>query len=188
MLSAATWWRLADGGGAWLAGTMAAHALLFAVAALWLQWRAPRLRRGPLLWSWRAGLPVLALAALALLADVRGGMLAGALGLGIALPLLVIGMMLEIVPFIGWIELHRRIGRGVQLPGVQRLLPVHEKTRVLLAQVPLLLLPVAVCWPSAWLARVAGLALVLAWGCAWWTLRGVRRRAIHFLSTVEPRP
>jgi hypothetical protein len=188
MLSAATWWRLTDGGGTWLAGTMAAHALLFAVAALWLQWRAPRLRRGPLLWSWRAGLPVLALAALALLADVRGGMLAGALGLGIALPLLVIGMMLEIVPFIGWIELHRRIGRGVQLPGVQRLLPVHEKTRVLLAQVPLLLLPVAVCWPSAWLARVAGLALVLAWGCAWWTLRGVRRRAIHFLSTVEPRP
>jgi hypothetical protein len=188
MLSAATWWRLTDGGGTWLAGTMAAHALLFAVAALWLQWRAPRPRRGPLLWSWRAGLPVLALAALALLADVRGGMLAGALGLGIALPLLVIGMMLEIVPFIGWIELHRRIGRGVQLPGVQRLLPVHEKTRVLLAQVPLLLLPVAVCWPSAWLARVAGLALVLAWGCAWWTLRGVRRRANHFLSTVEPRP
>jgi hypothetical protein len=188
MLFAATWWRLTDGGGTWLAGTMAAHALLFAVAALWLQWRAPRLRRGPLLWSWRAGLPVLALAALALLADVRGAMLAGALGLGIALPLLVIGMMLEIVPFIGWIELRRRIGRGVQLPGVQRLLPVHEKTRVLLAQVPLLLLPVAVCWPSAWLARVAGLALMLAWGCAWWTLRGVRRRANHFLSTVEPRP
>ncbi|WP_447736218.1 hypothetical protein [Rhodanobacter soli] len=186
-LFGAACWRLA-GGGDWLAGAVAAHALLFAVAALWLQWRAPRLRRGPLLWSWRAGLVMLALAALALFAGVRGGMLAAALGLGIALPLLVAGMMLEIVPFIGWIELHRRCGRGAQLPGVQRLLPAHDKTRALLAQVPLLLLPAAVMWPSTWLARAAGLALLLAWGCMRWTLRGVPRRANLFLSTVEDRP
>jgi len=185
MLFGAACWRLTDGGGAWLAGTVAVHALLFALAALWLQWRAPRLRRGPLLWSWRAGLIVLALAALALSAGGRGGMLAAALGLGVALPLLVAGMMLEIVPFIGWIELHRRCGRGVQLPGVQRLLPARDKTRALLAQVPLLLLPVAVTWPSAWLARAAGLALLLAWGCMGGTLRGVRRRASRFLSTME---
>lgn len=185
MLFGAACWRLTDGGGVWLTGTVAVHALLFAVAALWLQWRAPRLRRGPLLWSWRAGLIVLALAALALAAGVRGGMLAATLGLGIALPLLVAGMMLEIVPFIGWIELHRRCGRGVQLPGVQRLLPAHDKTRALLAQGPLLLLPAAVMWPSAWLARAAGLALLLAWGCMGWTLRGVRRRAGDFLSTME---
>jgi hypothetical protein len=185
MLFGAACWRLTDGSGAWLAGTVAVHALLFAAAALWLQWRASRLRRGPLLWSWRAGLIVLALAALALAAGVRGGMLAATLGLGIALPLLVAGMMLEIVPFIGWIELHRRCGRGVQLPGVQRLLPAHDKTRALLAQVPLLLLPAAVMWPSAWLARAAGLALLLAWGCMGWTLRGVRRRAGRFLSTME---
>lgn len=188
MLPGAAIWRLAGGAGAWLLGTVALWGLLFAGAGLWLQWRAPRPRRGPLLWSWRVGLTLLALAALALLADVRDGMLAGALGLGVALPLLVTGMMLEIVPFIGWIELHRRIGRGVQLPGVQRLLPVQEKNRALLGQLPLLLLPLAACWPSAWLARVAGLALVLAWGSAWWTLRGVRRRADHFLSTVEARP
>jgi len=188
MLLGAAIWRLVDGGGAWLVGAVAVLTLAFAVAGLWLQWRAPRLRRGPLLWSWRAGLTVLALAGLALLADARGGMLAGALGLGVALPLLVAGMMLEIVPFIGWIELHRRAGRGVQLPGVQRLLPVPEKTRALLAQLPLLLLPAAVLWPSAWLARGAGLALVLAWSGAWWTLCGVRRRAHLFLSTVEARP
>jgi hypothetical protein len=185
MLFGAACWRLTDGSGAWLAGTIAAHALLFAVAALWLQWRAPRLRRGPLLWSWRAGLIVLALAALALSTGVRDGMLAAALGLGVALPLLVTGMMLEIVPFIGWIELHRRCGRGVQLPGVQRLLPTYDKTRALLAQVPLLLLPIAVVWPSAWLARAAGLALLLAGGCMAWTLHGVRRRASHFLLTME---
>jgi hypothetical protein len=185
MLFGAACWRLTDGSGAWLAGTIAAHALLFAVAVLWLQWRAPRLRRGPLLWSWRAGLIVLALAALALSTGVRDGMLAAALGLGVALPLLVTGMMLEIVPFIGWIELHRRCGRGVQLPGVQRLLPTYDKTRALLAQVPLLLLPIAVVWPSAWLARAAGLALLLAGGCMAWTLHGVRRRASHFLLTME---
>jgi len=182
MLFGAACWRLADGSGAWLAGTIAVHALLFAGAALWLQWRAPRLRRGPLLWSWRAGLILLVLAAWALPVS---GMLAAALGLGIALPLLVAGMMQEIVPFIGWIELHRRCGRGVQLPGVQRLLPVRDKTGMLLAQLPLLLLPVAVLWPSAGLARAAGLALWLAWGWAWWTLRGVRRRANHFLSMME---
>lgn len=184
-LFGAAWWRLTHADGRWLAGTMALHATLFAGAALWLQWRAPRKRRGPLLWSWRAGLIVLLLAALALVVGSDGGILAATLGLGIALPLLLLGMALEIVAFIGWIELHRRCGRGVQLPGVQRLLPDDIKLDVLLAQLPLLLLPAAVLCPSGWLARAGGLALLLAWLAAWSALRGVGRRASHFLSTLE---
>ena len=187
MLSGTAWWRLTHADGRWLAGTVALHATLFACAALWLQWRAPRQRRSPLLWSWRAGLIVLLLAALALVVGPDGGMLAAVLGLGVALPLLLLSMALEIVAFIGWIELHRLCGRGVQLPGVQRLLPDSEKLGVLLAQLPLLLLPAAALWPSAWLVRAAGLALLFAWLGVWSALRGVRRRTNGFLLTLEDR-
>ncbi|MGY3039454.1 hypothetical protein ACVWWQ_001041 [Rhodanobacter sp. TND4EL1] len=167
-----------------VAGVVAAPALIFAGAGLWLQWRAPRLRRGPLVDSWRAGLIVLACAALAL-PIVPGGMFAVSAGLGLALPLLVTAMMLEIVPFIGWIALHRYCGRGIQLPGVQRLLPEADKRRVLLAQPLLLSLPLAIVWPSASLARVAGVALVLVWSLTGWILFGAGRRARHFLRSVE---
>jgi len=165
-------------------GVVAAPVLIFAGAGLWLQWRAPRLRRGPLVDSWRAGLIALGCAALAL-PIVPGGMLAASTGLGLALPLLVTAMMLEIVPFIGWIALHRHCGRGIQLPGVQRLLPEADKRRVLLAQPLLLSLPVAMAWPSASLARVAGVALVLVWSLTGWTLLGAGRRARYFLRSLE---
>ncbi|WP_350015773.1 hypothetical protein ABNK63_12135 [Rhodanobacter sp. IGA1.0] len=170
--------------GSAVAGVVAAPVLIFAGAGLWLQWRAPRLRRGPLVDSWRAGLIALACAALAL-PIAPGGMLAASVGLGLALPLLVTAMMLEIVPFIGWIALHRHCGRGIQLPGVQRLLPEADKRRVLLAQPLLLSLPAAMAWPSASLARVAGVALVLVWSLTGWTLLGAGRRARHFLRSLE---
>ena len=185
MLVVGAGWRM-SGHENWLAGAMAVAVLLFAGSALWLQGRAPRLRRNPLVNSWRAGMIALAVAAVAL-PVLPDGMFAGGLGLGLALPLLVTGMMLEIVPFIGWIELHRQCGRGVQVPGVQRLLPDRDKHRVLLAQLPLLLLPAAVIWPSAWLARGAGVALLLAWSLICWTLLGVHRRADQFLRMRENR-
>lgn len=188
LLPVAAWWRWAREDGTWLLLVVVVHVALFAGAALWLQWRAPRPRRGPLLWSWRAGLIVLALAAVLLAGGTRVAVLAAVLGLGIALPLLLTGMALEIVPFIGWIELHRRCGRGLQLPGVQRLLPDGDKLGVLLAQWPLLLLPAAVLWPSPWLARAAGVALVCAWLATWAALRGVRRRADDFLARAKPHP
>lgn len=188
MLPAAAGWRWAGDDGRWLLATVVVHVALFAGAALWLQWRSPRVRRGPLLWSWRGGLIVLVLAAVLLTGGTRGAVLAATLGLGIALPLLLTGMALEIVPFIGWIELHRRCGRGLQLPGVQRLLPDGDKLGVLLAQWPLLLLPAAVLWPSPWLARAAGVALACAWLGTWSALRGVRRRAEAFVATLPQRP
>lgn len=153
---------------------------LLAAALLYLQWRAPRPRRGPLLHGWRAGLGMLLAASLALLHD--DGRLATALGLGIALPLLVACMAMEIVAFIGWIDLHRHCGRGVQVPGVQRLLPDRDKHRALLAHAPLLLLPAAVLWPSPWLARLAGVAVLLAWLAVWLAMHGARRRARRFLA------
>lgn len=183
-LLAASGWRLAGGGSAWLGAVLAAHAFAFALAALWLQQRAPRSRRGPLWWSWRGGLILLAVAALTL-GSKRAWPLAGVLGLALALPWLMVGMLLEIVPFIGWIELHRRCGRGRQLPGVQRLLPEADKRRVLLAQaIVACLLVAAALWPRPWLVRGTGLALSLAWLALWLALHGIRRRADRFLMSI----
>jgi len=185
-LCTGTWRALAYDDVSWLKLASALIVSVFAGAALWLQWRSPRSRNGALLRSWRFGLIVLLLAALALPFGIRNGLLAGALGLGVALPLLANGMSLEIVAFLGWIELHRRLGRGVQLPGVQRLLPETDKTRVLLAQIPLaLLLPAAVLWPSAWLARLTGLAMLAAWFGVWLALTGVRRRSQRFVLNMK---
>ena len=181
----AAWWRLAFDQPQWLRATVAMHALLLTSAVLWLQRRARRARRGPLLWSWRAGAITLMLAALALALDLRGGRLAGMLALAVALPLLLVGMAQEIIAFIGWIALQRRCGRGLQLPGVQRLMPDRDKTRVLLAQLPpAVLLTAAVAWPSVGLTRAAGLALLLTWALVWWSLDGVRQRSNHFARAV----
>jgi hypothetical protein len=185
-LLAGAWWRLTAGEGAMLRLALSVGALLFASAGLWLQWCAPRPRHGPLWWSWRAGLVALVLATLTLSAPLREGRLAAALGLGVAVPLLVNGMLLEIVAFLGWIDLHRRIGRGVQLPSVQRLLPERGKTRALLLQLPLaVLLPAAVLWPLPWLARSAGLAMLAAWLGVGLACLGVRRRVTHFQRMMK---
>jgi hypothetical protein len=156
-------WHLSRGGMA-LATTVALAGASFAGAVLWLQGHARGRRRNALFLHWRAGSVALLLAAPALLADVRGGLLAGVLALGVGLPLLVGGMVLEIVPFVGWIGLRRTVPRGVQLPGVQLLLPDAARRRVLLAQlVAALPLLAATLWSLPWLARLAGLALLIAW-------------------------
>ena len=185
-LCAGSWRALVYADMSWLKLALVVHVAAFASTALWLQWCSPRSRRGPLLRSWQLGLTVLLAAVPALLLDTRYGLLAGALGFGVALPLLTNGMSLEIVAFLGWIELHRRVGRGMQLPGVQRLLPERDKTRALLAQVPMaVLLPAAVLYPERWLARVAGLAMLVGWFGVWRALTGVRRRIDRYLKGME---
>ncbi|WP_424680920.1 hypothetical protein [Frateuria sp. YIM B11624] len=183
-LPAASAWHLAHEGDRVLPATVAAGGASFAIAALWLQWRVPRSRQNALYLHWRAGLLALVLAAMALVAG--RGLLAGALALGIGLPLLVGGMALEIVPFIGWIALRRRVPRGVQLPGVQRLLADASKRRALLAQgaaAPLLV--AAVLWPQPWLARLAALAQLVAWVVHGSALASALHTARTFLHRVE---
>lgn len=178
----------------WLAGThagllrvgVALLGLAFGAAGLWLQVRASRLRKGALVRFWSGGLLALVLAASALLAGTRDGLLAGALALGIGMPLLVIGMLLEIVAFLGWIDLHRRCGRGMRLPSVQQLLPESEKLRVLIAQLAMSAALVgAVLWPNPWLARVAGALMLLAYGVLWMALSSVKRPVRDFTFSRE---
>ncbi|MBA2079140.1 hypothetical protein [Rhodanobacter sp. PCA2] len=177
-------WHLAHGADGVLPWVVALGGATFALAAAWLQWPVPVARRNPLYRQWRLGLIALLLAAVALLAG--RGPLAAALALGVGLPLLVGAMLLEIVPFIAWIGLRHQIRRGVQIPGVQRLLPDVHKRRVLLAQAAAApLLVAAVCWPQPWLARLAGLAQVGAWAVHGHAAWGALRAAHGFARRVE---
>jgi hypothetical protein len=167
-----------------LPAVVAVGGALFALAALRLQWPVPRARRNALYRHWRFGLVALLLAAPAL--AMGRGMLAGALALGVGLPLLVGAMALEIVPFVAWIGLRQRVPRGMQIPGVQRLLPDAVKQRALRAQAvaaPLLVL--AVSWPQPWLARLAGLAQLLAWAVHGHALLAALRGAHAFARRTE---
>jgi len=142
-----------------LRGGAASCLALFALAGLWLQWRAPRSRNAWLVRSWRAGFVALLGAAFVLAFD-GPAILCGTLVLGIALPWLAAGMQLEIGAFLGWIELHRRCGRGVRLPPVQALLGGREKAGVFVAQaLAAWALLLAAAWPTPSGARVAGFAL-----------------------------
>jgi hypothetical protein len=160
-------------------------AVAFAAPALWRQWRARHTRNAWLVRAWRAGLLAL-LAASLVLASGGPALLAGTLVIALGLPLLLVGMQLEIVAFLGWIELHRRAGRGVRLPSVQQLLPDADKARALVLQLGAgASLLVAVAWPHPLLARLAGALLVGAYAALFLALRGVGRRGHRFLLPKE---
>ncbi len=171
-----------------LRGALLLYGMSFAACVLWLQRRTAKARRGPLWWSWRIGASILLLAAALLIDDRRAGWLPGVLALGVALPMLTTGMALEIVAFLGWIELHRRVGRGVQLPGVQRLMPARDRGGALLAQLAAAVPLVAVAWhPAAWLDRLAGLAQCLAWLAVSLVFMGAGWRSRRFLGRQRER-
>ena len=177
-------WHLARGAGVALPSVVAISGAAFVLAALWLQRPVPAARRNALYRHWRQGLLALLLAAVALLCG--RGMLAGALVLGVGLPLVVGAMAMEIVPFVAWIGLRRQVPRGVQIPGVQRLLPDAAKQRVLRAQMlaaPWLVL--VVLWPQPWLARLAGLAQLGAWAVHGHALWSALHNAHGFACRVE---
>ncbi|MGN6512273.1 MAG: hypothetical protein ACTHKZ_01685 [Lysobacteraceae bacterium] len=148
-------------------------------AGLWLQARPEHARNPWLLRCWRLGLGAL-LAAATGLALGAPALWVGTLALGIGFPALVAGMQLEIVAFLGWIDLYRGIPRGTRLPAVQRLLPEADKRRVVALQGGAAVALLAACaWPP--LARVAGAVLCLAYGALGLALHGAGRRRAAFL-------
>jgi hypothetical protein len=182
LLTLASMWRLAGNGEMGLRVMLAFSGLSFALTVAWLQMHTSAARRGPLWWSWRVGTFALIASAVAVVWQSREPLLAAALALGIALPLLVVGMALEIVAFLGWIELHRRIGRGVQLPGVQRLMPARERgAAVMVFASAGAAVVLATVHPDAWLARAAGLLQCMAWGGVAAVFLGTRWRVQRFL-------
>ena len=155
-----------------------------ALAGLWLQARPQHARNPWLLRCWRLGLAALLAAALALAFNAPA-LLVGTLALAIGFPALVVGMQLEIVAFLGWIDLYRAIPRGTRLPTVQRLLPEESKRRVVgLFAFAALALLAACAWPP--LARVAGALLCVAYATLAYALDSVGRRRAAFLREAAP--
>lgn len=174
-------------GGSALAGFTVLVAGVFGLGGLWLQSRARKSLNAALPGAWRAGLLAISAAALALAAG--GSRLAAALALGAGLPLLVMGMLVEISAFLGWIELHRRCGRGLPLPGVMSLLPPARRMalqRGFLASA--ITLPLAVAWPGAGTGAIAGLTLALAHLNLALAQRALARRVRAFAAANAPSP
>lgn len=186
-VAAAVVWRLlADQptGPARLAALMACTASVAGLLALG-QRRCGRNR--PLAAAWGLGLSVVLSSGLAVLLDPwRGGLAAVTALVAVALPLLVLSMMLEISAFLAWIDLHRRCGRGVHLPGVHLLLPDRLKWCWLgvHALAGTLLLTLAI-WPRPALALAAGAACSAAYAALALAGHQPRRRARRFLRNHE---
>lgn len=137
-----------------------------AVASFWLL-GTTRHRRSPTLSAfWSLGVTAVAIGAAVLVSplpsSVDRAMLAGALVLAIGLPLIVVGMMLEIVGFLAWIHLRRVVPRGHRIPGIGGLMPEHDKRCALVAHLLASLLMLS----PLLLHRgdlAAGLAMLLSW-------------------------
>ena len=167
-------------GGAW---RLAAWPLAaFALTVYVLQARAPHRRNPVLRRFWQAGCACLfAASLLALRPDVPLVPL-GVLVLGVGLPLLVVGMALEITAFLTWIALRQRVPRGVRVPGVGSLFEEADRRRAFVLHAVAGAWLVAAAFAPA-LARSAGLAIALAyavslhgqWRC--WRQAATWRRA-----------
>lgn len=169
-------------------------ALLFAGTSLWLPLR-PRFRRNPaLVWSWRIGTLALGAACTVALAGIAAPLpataviLAGALAIAIGLPMMLTGMLLEIMGFLAWIGLRRDCPRGLRVPGVGTLVAETDKRIVLGTHLLAAAALVGAILQPALLARPAGMALLLAWAAALaCQLRGLGR-ARAFRRAHFPRP
>lgn len=181
---------------AWAAGghgdalrlVVVAALLTFALAGLWLQARSRKAAPGPLAGAWRLGFVAIACGGVVLAWPGAPAVLAGVLVVAVALPMLVLSMLLEIDAFLGWITLHRRCGRGWQLPGVQTLLPAPRRRGVLrLFALAGLGLVLAAAWRHGPVARLAGALLLAAHlGLAWAQL-GLSRAVRGFAVAHPPR-
>ncbi|MCX7563728.1 hypothetical protein OS176_09295 [Xanthomonadaceae bacterium XH05] len=185
-LAAGTVLYLAGGAQAALILAVSPAALAFITASLWLPWRATRRRDTALPWFWRIGTLSLGAACLIGLSGVawplssQSVLVAGMLGIGIGLPMMLIGMMLEIVPFLAWIRLRRGCPRGIRIPGAGVLLPERDKYLVLVVHLGCaMVLCGAAGWPA--LARGAGFVLLLTYAVTFACLIACLRRAGHFL-------
>ncbi|KFN47959.1 hypothetical protein [Arenimonas metalli] len=159
-----------------------------ASAGLWLQARTRKQAPGPLFAAWRLGFVALGLGAVAVAWPGGKATLAGVLVIAVAFPQIVIAMLLEIDAFLGWITLHRRCGRGLQLPGVQSLLPVVRRRAVLrLFALAGLALALAAFDGRDLPARVAGALLLSAYLALGWTQAGLSRAVRGFAMAHPPR-
>lgn len=102
------------------AATLAIPVLLAASLYVWQLVHAPWRRNLPLRAFFTGGAAMLGVTVVWLPFSATGPGLA-IWGLGAGLTMLVLGMAIEILAFLAWIGLQRRVGRGRRLPGVHQL-------------------------------------------------------------------
>jgi len=166
---------LAGGDAGEMALLLALPVAAFALGLLWLQQRAARQRNAALRGFWRLGatsllLCVVVIAVNAWLPAPRLVLVAGTAALGIALPALILGMLLQIAGFLGWLQLQplrsdAARAAGVRVPGIERLFSEQRKLRALgLHSVAGIALLCCAVWPH-WIGTgAAGLLMALAYG------------------------
>ncbi|GAB3000552.1 hypothetical protein GCM10010960_00370 [Arenimonas maotaiensis] len=155
----------------------------FATAIIFFQWRAPHRRNRTLIGFWCLGSLSLLMAVLTVLcvSTPYKTILAGVLAIGIGLPSLVLGMLLEIAPFIAWLKLQRQRHQGSRLQSVDGLFPEYRKQRIFIFFVlSALALPAAVIWPNSTSVNLAGLLLASAHGLAMFEILSLQFRTRKF--------
>lgn len=167
------------------AAAVAGCAAAWSVSLLIRQARAGRRRAGALRLAWTAGGLAMLAASVALVLQAPAP-LTGALVLALALPLPVLAMLLEIVAFLGWIDLQRQTPRGVRVPPVQWLLPARERARVLTGLGVAGIAVISAAAVPAW-ARPAGLLMAVAHAGLLVALLAARRRRLRVLHGHAPR-
>lgn len=171
--------------GDWLAKLLALPVAAFAITIIFFQWRAPHRRNRTLIGFWCLGAMCLLMAVLVVLwlSSPYKTLLAGVLAIGVALPSLVLGMLLEIAPFIAWLKLQRQRHQGSRLQSVDGLFPEVRKQRIFMVYVlSALALPAAVIWPNAIGVRLAGLSLGLAHGLVMFEMLSLQFRTRSLAS------
>ena len=99
----------------------------------------------------------------------------------------IIGMLYKIVPFLAWLHLQNSGQAKVPAPAMNKILAELAMQRQMKAHVAALFLLLAAALASDWLARPAGLALVLAGGWLGWNLFGATLRYRRFRSDILAR-
>lgn len=174
-----------------MAMILAVPVAVMAVTLLVLQWRARHRRKRALTKFWRMGALALTAACLVALIAVpvpfaRSTLIAGVLVIGIGLPALVVGMLLEITTFLAWLELQQRRSRGTRVPGVDSLLPEQGRSLLwALHTLAALAVLAAAAWPHAATTYLAALALAIAYGWTFRTLLGVRQLTRHIAQGLQ---
>lgn len=172
--------------GEFLAMLLMLPLVAFAVAIVLFQWRAPHRRNRTLTRFWSLGSLSL-LTTVAVLFFVSAPyklMLAGVLAIGIGLPSLVLGMLLEIAPFIAWLKLQRLRHKGSRLLSIDGLFPELRKQRIfILFVLSAVSFPTAVIWPNTISTHLAGLLLASAYGLTLLEILLLQYRTHRFACT-----
>ena len=169
--------------GEFLAKFLMLPLVAFATAIIIFQWQAQHRRNKTLTDFWCLGSLSLILTAVVIIfvSAPYKSMLAGILAIGIGLPALVLGMLLEIAPFIAWLKLLRLRQKGSRLQSVDGLFPELRKQRIFILFLlsAITLSTVAVC-PNKISILIVGLFLASAYGLTIFEILSLQFRACRF--------